>query len=117
MADFFHGLQEIPQKIQQISDKNYKDFKKKLTSLLKWFEEHKDLDNIKVLRNKLENLLSEYEQDKKLHKNIKNHLKDLHKFLDQVDEIIHEIEEGKEKLELIDVIKYLCFSACLRSDF
>lgn len=96
---------QIINNIEQITDENYKDFKKKLKSLLEGFEQHKDLDNLKVLRNKLDGLLGEYESDKKSHKDIRTHLKDLHKFLDQIDEIIHELEEGKEKQTLIDVIK------------
>ena len=96
---------QIINNIEQITDANFKWFKKKLTSLLRWFEDHKDLDNIKVLRNKLDRLLTEYDNDKKSHKDIKKHLKDLHRFLDQVDEIIYELEEGKEKQTLIDVVK------------
>ncbi len=96
---------QIINNIEHITDDNYKWFKKKLQSLLKGFEQHKDVDNIKVLRNKLENLLWEYEQDTKTSKWIRKHLKDLQTFLHQVDDIIHEIEEGKEKQTLIDVIK------------
>lgn len=96
---------QIINNIEHITDDNYKGFKKKLKSLLKGFEDHNDIDNIKVLRNKLENLLSEYEQDTKTSKGIRKHLKDLQVFLHQVDDIIHEIEEGKEKQTLIDVIK------------
>jgi len=96
---------QIINNIEKITHKNYKDFKSKLKNLLDGFEQHKDLDNIKVLRNKLDGLLSEYDSDKKSHKDIRNHLKDLHKFLNQVDEIIHELEEWEEKETLIDVIK------------
>lgn len=62
---------QIINNIEHITDKNYSGFKKKLTSLLKGFEEHKDLDNIKILRNKLESLLDEYKNNSKDHKEIK----------------------------------------------
>ncbi|MDA9129152.1 polyphosphate kinase 2 [Candidatus Gracilibacteria bacterium] len=96
---------QIINNLEKITHKNYKEFKEKLITLLKGFEEHNDIDNIKVLRNKLDSLLREYKQDDKSHKAIKSHLKDLRKFLHQIDEIIHEMEEGKEKMELVDVIK------------
>ena len=96
---------QIINNIEKITHKNYKEFKRKLVELLKWFEDNNDVDNIKVLRNKLEMLLGEYKITDKQHKPIKSHLKDLKKFLHEIDEIIHEMEEGKEKLDLIDVIK------------
>lgn len=96
---------QIINNIEQISDSNYKTFRKKLTDLLKGFEEHADIDNIKVLRNKLEMLLDEYLKDKKSHKAIRGHLKDLQKFLHEVDHIIHELEDDTESLSLVDVVK------------
>lgn len=96
---------QIMNNLEKITHENYKEFKKKLLSLLKEFEAHHDIDNIKVLRNKLDMLLGEYLQDKKEHKPIKEHLKDLQKFLHELDEIISEMEDGEEKQELVDVIK------------
>ncbi len=96
---------QIINNIEKITHKNYKEFKKKLLDLLKGFQEHNDIDNIKVLRNKLEMLLDEYFKNKKEHKPIRRHLKDLQKFLHEIDDIIHEMEEWEEKLTLIDVVK------------
>lgn len=96
---------QIINNIEKITDKNYKEFKNKLLDLLKGFQDHNDIDNIKVLRNKLEMLLDEYLKDKKAHKPIRKYLKDLQKFLHEIDDIIHEMEEGEEKLDLIDVVK------------
>lgn len=96
---------QIINNIEKITHKNYKDFKKKLETLLKWFKSAKDIDNIKVLRNKLERLLGEYKITDKKHKPIRAHLRDLKKFLHELDDIIHEMEEWEEKLELVDVIK------------
>jgi arsenate reductase-like glutaredoxin family protein len=96
---------QIINNIEKITHKNYKEFKRKLVDLLKGFVDNQDVDNIKVLRNKLEMLLSEYKITDKEHKPIKSHLKDLKKFLHEIDDIVHELEESTEKLELIDVIK------------
>lgn len=96
---------QIINNIEKITHKNYKEFKKKLVSLLEGFKKAKDIDNIKVLRNKLERLLGEYKLSDKKHKHIRTHLKDLRKFLHELDDIIHEMDEGKEKLDLVDVIK------------
>lgn len=96
---------QIINNIEKITHKNYKEFKKKLTTLLEGFQKANDIDNIKVLRNKLDRLLGEYNLSDKKHKPIRSHLRDLKKFLHEVDDIIHEMEEGKEKLELVDVIK------------
>jgi len=84
---------QIINNIEKITHKNYKDFKKKLVSLLEGFKSAKDIDNIKVLRNKLERLLGEYKLSDKRHKPIREHLKDLQKFLHELDDIIHEMEE------------------------
>ena len=48
---------QIMNNLEKITHENYKEFKQKLISLLKEFEEHHDIDNIKVLRNKLDMLL------------------------------------------------------------
>jgi len=96
---------QIINNIEKITHKNYKEFKKKLETLLDGFKAAKDIDNIKVLRNKLDRLLDEYKITDKKHKPIRAHLRDLKKFLHEIDDIIHEMEEGEEKLELVDVIK------------
>ena len=96
---------QIINNLEKITNKNYKEFKSRLIKLLKWFEDHNDIDNIKVLRNKLDSLLREYKHDDDSHKSIKSHLKDLKKFLHQIDDIIEEMEAASEKTELVDVIK------------
>lgn len=96
---------QIINNIEKITHKNYKDFKKKLEALLEWFKAAQDIDNIKVLRNKLDRLLGDYQISDKKHKPIRAHLQDLKKFLHELDDIINEMEEWEEKLELVDVIK------------
>ena len=100
---------QIINNLEKITDKNYQEFKDKLLGLLKEFQDHDDVDNIKVLRNKLDMLLADYFKNIKEHKSIKHHLKDLQKFVHQLDDIIEEMEEGEketqEKIKLIDVVK------------
>jgi tRNA C32,U32 (ribose-2'-O)-methylase TrmJ len=84
---------QIINNIEKITHKNYKEFKKKLEALLDGFKVAKDIDNIKVLRNKLERLLGEYQVSDKKHKPIIGHLRDLQKFLHELDDIIHDMEE------------------------
>lgn len=100
---------QIINNIEKITDQNYLEFKDKLLALLKEFQEHDDVDNIKVLRNKLMMLLTEYLKNKNEHKAIKHHLKDLQKFVHELDDIIEEMEicetDWEEKVTLIDVVK------------
>jgi ElaB/YqjD/DUF883 family membrane-anchored ribosome-binding protein len=100
---------QIINNISKITDQNYTEFKEKLLALLKEFQEHDDVDNIKVLRNKLDMLLADYLKNKNEHKAIKHHLKDLQKFIHELDDIIEEMDNGeveeKEKIKLIDVVK------------
>ena len=78
-----------------------KQLKEEIEILFWELKKRKDIDNIKVLKNKLEHLLDEKVKDidkktKKEYKNIKN-------FLDKIDEYIDNIEE--DKVEIIDVVK------------
>lgn len=100
---------QIINNIEKITDQNYQEFKDKLLALLKEFQEHDDVDNVKVLRNKLQMLLGDYLKNMKEHKIIKPHLKDLQKFIHELDDIIEEMEgsetPSEEKIKLIDVVK------------
>lgn len=100
---------QIINNIEKITDQNYQEFKEKLLSLLKEFQEHADVDNVKVLRNKLQMLLGDYLRNIKEHKAIRHHLKDLQKFVHELDDIIEEMEGGEnnseEKIKFIDVVK------------
>ncbi|MCH8518340.1 polyphosphate kinase 2 [Candidatus Gracilibacteria bacterium] len=101
---------QIINNIEKITDQNYQDFKNKLLALLREFQEHDDVDNVKVLRNKLHMLLADYLKNKNEHKAIKHHLKDLQKFVHELDDIIEEmdnpeVEDEEKKIKLIDVVK------------
>lgn len=99
---------QIINNLEKLTDENYQEFKDRLLLLLREFQEHEDVDNIKVLRNKLDMLLAEYHKDMKVHKAIKHHLKDLQRFIHEIDDIIEEMESDKPdevKPKLIDVIK------------
>ena len=96
---------EIINNIEHLSDKNYKEFTKKLESLIEGFKEHDDSDNLNVLRNKLEVFLDEYRKDKNQNKKIKGYLKHITHVTEDIEDMVEEIEEKRAKEELIDVVK------------
>lgn len=91
--------------IEKITEKNFPEFQQRIENLFQDFKDHNDLDNLKVLRNKLSMLLDEYLKEKKQYKDIKKELKELQKIVHEIDEYIEELEENKEKNKLIDVVK------------
>lgn len=96
---------EIINNIEHLSEKNYKEFSKKLESLIEGFKEHDDSDNLNVLRNKLEVFLDEYKKDKNQSKKIKGYIKHITHISEDIEELVEEIEEKRAKEELIDVVK------------
>lgn len=96
---------QIINNIEKITKKNYEEFRGRLDNLLKDFEDHNDIDHVRVLRNKTKMLLEEYLKNKKEHKDIKKEIKDLEKFVHEVDDLIEELDEKKEKNQVIDVVK------------
>lgn len=93
--------------LDRITPKNFKEFEKKLRLLLEDFTTHKDIDNVRVLRNKIENLLDEYKLDDKSNKDIKEEIKTLKSIFHEIEDAIRDLEEGNEKKELIDVVKQI----------
>jgi len=85
----------------KITDKILKQLKIEIESLFNELKDKKDLDNIKILRNKLVHLLDE--MDKKADKKIKKAYKSIKSFLDKIEDFIEDNEE--EKIEIIDVVK------------
>jgi ElaB/YqjD/DUF883 family membrane-anchored ribosome-binding protein len=93
---------EIFNKNIKISRQILKQLKEELEVLFEKFKEKNDIDYIKVLRNKLSHLLEE--KHKKIDKKTEKELKNLSKFLEEIDEYIKEQEE-EGKLEMIDVVE------------
>lgn len=81
-----------------------KKFREELVDNFKKFKKHDDVDYIKVLRNKLSNLLDE--KPKKAEKGIKKEFKLLAEVLEEFEEYIEE-QENSKKEKLIDVVEEL----------
>jgi polyphosphate kinase len=64
----------------------------------------KDVDNLKVLKNRLENLLQNGQ--KRLSRREKKEFKRIDDMIDDIDDIIHKIEEeNKVEIQLVDVVE------------
>ena len=85
---------EIFNKNIKISEQVLKQLKEELEILFEKFQEKHDIDYVKVLRNKLAHLLEE--KHKKIDKKTEKELKNLKKFLEEINEYIKtQDEEGK----------------------
>ena len=98
---------EIFNNLIKLDKKVIKRFKGELEELFKELKKSKDIDNIKVLRNKLNHLLEENRKtlEKKSHKDLKeieDILQNIDDFLDNKEE---ELEKEEEQIKEIDVVK------------
>ncbi len=97
---------EIFNNIINLDHKTIKNFKDAIKKLFEELEEKKDIDNLKVLRNRLSHLLDS--KTKKSWKKLKKELKPLFDILDEIDDSIEKEEDRKkeeEKVKVIDVVK------------
>ncbi len=78
-------------------------FCNEIETLYTKFKGDKDIDNLKVLKNKILNLIEEHTT--KLNKAEKKGFKILKNFIERIDNFIEKQEELKEKSKLIDVVK------------
>ncbi len=85
----------------KITDKILKQLWIEIEALFSELKNKNDLDNIKILRNKLIHLLDE--KDQKTYKNIKKAYKNIKNFLEKIEEYIEDNQE--EKIEIVDVVK------------
>ena len=89
-----------------LNSKTIKKFKIAIKDLFEELRNKSDIDNLKILRNRLSSLLED--KLKNIEKNEKNDLKPLIKLLEEINSYIEEKEneENKnEKIKLIDVVK------------
>lgn len=95
---------EIFNDIVKLNTKTIKKFKANIEDLFRQLEQEKDIDNLKVLKNRLAHLIKE--QKPKIGKKTKKELKEVEQILENIEEYI-EGEENKagEELSLIDVVK------------
>lgn len=94
---------EIFNNIVNLDSKNFHIFIKELINLFKELEERKDIDNLKVLRNRLENLIDS--KRKKVDKKNKKEFKRLEEILDDINDSLERLTTDWEKVEIIDVVK------------
>jgi polyphosphate kinase len=94
---------QIFNKHRKLTDKVIVQFIKEIEKLFVKFKEDKDIDNLKVLKNKLSSILEE--SPKKLSKVAKKEYKILEDLIEEFENYIEEQTELKEKKKLIDVIQ------------
>ena len=89
-----------------LNHKTIKNFEEDLDKLFEELKIKNDIDNLKILRNRLDNLLQD--KSKKADKDEKHELKPLYNILNDINDFIEEKENQeneKEKIQLIDVVK------------
>ena len=87
----------------KLTDKVIVEFISEIEILFKKFKEDKDIDNLKVLKNKIQTVIDE--SPKKISKIAKKEYKIIEELLEDFDTYIEEHEKKKEKAKLIDVVK------------
>jgi DNA-binding transcriptional regulator GbsR (MarR family) len=95
---------EIFNKKIKLNSSTIRRFKEEIEKLYNELLEEKNIDNMKVLRNKLERSLKENKKKKNYNKT-KSEFKEIEEVLEKVENSIDELEEGQEKVELIDVVQ------------
>jgi len=86
----------------KLTDKVILQFISEIEKLFVKFKEDKDIDNLKVLKNKILHLLEE--KPKKLSKKTKKEYKIIETLIEEFDDFIEKQEHLKEKAKLIDVV-------------
>jgi ElaB/YqjD/DUF883 family membrane-anchored ribosome-binding protein len=87
-----------------LNSKTIKDFITALKTLFNQLKQDSDIDNLKVLRNRLESLLED--KSRKADKKMKKVLKPLYDILEEIDDCIDETANKKHKtIQLVDVVK------------
>jgi len=95
---------EIFNKKIKLNSETIRRFKEEIEKLYNELLEEKNVDNMKVLRNKLERSLKDNKK-KKNYKKTKKQFKEIEEVFEKIEDSIEELEDGQEKVELIDVVK------------
>jgi hypothetical protein len=98
---------EIFNNLVKLDKKVIKRFKEELEELFKELKRTKDIDNIKVLRNKLNHLLEE--KHKTIEKRSRRDLEEIEDILKKINDFLDnkedELEEEEQQVKEIDVVK------------
>jgi thiamine pyrophosphate-dependent acetolactate synthase large subunit-like protein len=100
MAKIFN---KVFNKEVKINSEILQQAKTELEGLYNQFKEKKDIDYIKVLKNKIAYFLDE--KHKKIDDSTKDELKNLKKFLEEIEDYIKNFQ--KDEIILIDVVKQI----------
>jgi len=95
---------EIFNKKIKLNSETIRKFKEEIERLYNDLLEEKNVDNMKVLRNKLERSLKDNKK-KKNYKKTKKQFKEIEEIFDKIEDSIEELEKKQEKCQLIDVVK------------
>lgn len=96
---------EIFNEIITLNAENLTAFLDNLKDLYKELESRKDIDNLKVLKNRILHLVHDH-RSRKMDKDTKKGLKKVEKIVDDIDDFIDEVEENSDKeIKLINVVK------------
>jgi len=95
---------EIFNKKIKLNSETIRRFKEEIERLYNELLEDKNVDNMKVLRNKLERSLKDNKK-KKNYKKTKKEFQDIEDIFDKIEDTIEELEAGQEKVKLIDVLE------------
>ncbi len=95
---------EIFNKKIKLHSKTIIRFKEEIEKLYNELLEEKNIDNMKVLRNKLERSLKDNKKKNK-YKKTKKEFWEIEEIFDKIERTIIELEESQEKVELIDVVE------------
>ena len=87
-------------KKEKITNENIEVLKKELLELFRILKEENDIDNIKVLHNKIE--LTIKDSKKKIEK---KHKKQLSSIIEKIEDYVEKKESKKEEIKLVDVVK------------
>ncbi len=95
---------EIFNKKIKLNSDTIRRFKEEIERLYNELLEEKNIDNMKVLRNKLEKSLSENKK-KKNYQKTKDEFKEIEVIFEKLETSIEELEDSQEKIKLVDVVK------------
>ena len=103
MSSLFY---QIFNKNVELKEEVIRDFLVDVEKLFKRFQEDQDIDNIRVLKNKVEHLLES--RPKKITKEAKKEWKLIDDFLDQINEFLGAKEEQQKeenKAKIVNVVE------------
>jgi Mg2+ and Co2+ transporter CorA len=95
---------EIFNDVVKLNEDTLEKFLKDIQEIFKELKKNEDIDDLKVLRNKLESLV--LDQHIKIEKDARDEFRELKKMLREIDETVFKITKKQEKdIKLIDVVK------------